>query len=161
MSLSLYSQTLIDNVGAAFDIFDTEGNGTVDVREVGTILRYLGVYPSEAQLHSLILELQSEEPTMFVSRAPFVACACRIIANSEIEGPTPEDLVRAFQTLDSAKSGFLEADQVRVYLTTMAERLTSEEVENFITFATDAESGLIDWKGYTNAVVDILWNQDY
>lgn len=38
----------------AFDIFDHEHNKTVDVREVGTIIRSLGCYPSETDLHDMI-----------------------------------------------------------------------------------------------------------
>lgn len=42
MSLEAYSQVLVRKVGDTFDIFDTEKNGTIDVREVGTVLRSLG-----------------------------------------------------------------------------------------------------------------------
>ena len=34
----------------AFDIFDHEANKTVDVREVGTIIRSLGCCPSEGKV---------------------------------------------------------------------------------------------------------------
>jgi len=44
----------------AFDIFDHENNKTVDVREVGTIIRSLGCYPSEAELHDMIQEVTSQ-----------------------------------------------------------------------------------------------------
>lgn len=38
----------------AFDVFDHEQNKTVDVREVGTIIRSLGCYPNEAELQDMI-----------------------------------------------------------------------------------------------------------
>lgn len=38
----------------AFDIFDHENNKTVDVREIGTIIRSLGCYPSESDLRDMI-----------------------------------------------------------------------------------------------------------
>ena len=38
----------------AFDIFDHEQNKTVDVRELGTIIRSLGCYPNEAELQDMI-----------------------------------------------------------------------------------------------------------
>lgn len=159
-SLSLYSPALIKKVSAAFDIFDSDHNGTVDVREVGTILRSIGLYPSEAQLHTIILELQHDEPSMFVNRTSFLPVCCRLVANNEITGPTPEDLASAFSVLDPNNTGFLEVDQLRVYLSTAAERLSADEVENFIAFATDAETGLVDWRSYVTAVMDILWTND-
>lgn len=38
----------------AFDLFDHEHNKTVDVREVGTIIRSLDCYPTEKDLHDMI-----------------------------------------------------------------------------------------------------------
>lgn len=38
----------------AFDIFDHEHNKTVDVRELGTIIRSLGCYPAENDLQDMI-----------------------------------------------------------------------------------------------------------
>ena len=35
-------------------------------REVGTIIRSLGCYPSEAELHDMLQEVEEEEPTGFV-----------------------------------------------------------------------------------------------
>lgn len=155
--LSKYSQTLIRTITNLFDVFDTEKNGTIDVREVGTVLRSLGVYPSEAQLHSIILEMQQDEPSMFVSRDAFLAVACRVISTSEVVGPSPDELNRAFLVLDPNNTGFLDVEQLRAHLTAAGERLSAEEAENFITFATDTETGLIDWRSYLAAVTDILW----
>ena len=39
-----------DKVVEAFEVFDHENNKTVDVREIGTIVRSLGHCPSESQL---------------------------------------------------------------------------------------------------------------
>jgi Ca2+-binding EF-hand superfamily protein len=41
----------------AFDTFDQLGNGTVDVREVGTIIRSIGIYPSLEQLHQWVTQV--------------------------------------------------------------------------------------------------------
>lgn len=38
----------------AFDIFDHEHSKTVDVRELGTIIRSLGCYPAESDLQDMI-----------------------------------------------------------------------------------------------------------
>ena len=37
-----------------FDVFDEDQNKTVDVRELGTIIRSLGCYPTEAELQDMI-----------------------------------------------------------------------------------------------------------
>jgi len=42
---------------SAFDLFDTSSNGTVDVREIGTILRSLGVCPSKAEIDNYAMQV--------------------------------------------------------------------------------------------------------
>ena len=57
----IYLDNVIQEIQAkisdAFDIFDHEKNKTVDVREVGTVIRSLGCCPSEAELHDLLTEV--------------------------------------------------------------------------------------------------------
>ena len=45
---------LRQKVQDAFRVFDHENNNTVDVREIGTIIRSLGFCPSEAELQDLL-----------------------------------------------------------------------------------------------------------
>ena len=47
----------------AFDIFDHESNKTVDVREIGTIVRSLNCCPSEAELGDILNDIEEDEPT--------------------------------------------------------------------------------------------------
>lgn len=44
-------------LGDAFDLFDEEGNKQVDVREIGTIFRSLGLCPSESELQDLFSQV--------------------------------------------------------------------------------------------------------
>ena len=49
-----------------FGVFDREERNACDVREVGTIIRSLNVYPTEKQLQRWIHEIEEEEPTGFI-----------------------------------------------------------------------------------------------
>ena len=63
----------------AFDIFDHESNKTVDVREIGTIVRSLGCCPSEAELHDMLAEVgilscpnQNKTTEFILNAAPLI-----------------------------------------------------------------------------------------
>lgn len=43
------------------------------------------------------------------------------------------------QTLDPDNKGYVEADKIRTLLTTHGERFTQEEIDDFLSFAVDAE----------------------
>ena len=48
-------------------------------REVGTIIRSLNCYPSEAELHDMIQEVEEEEPTGFIRLEKFQPMMARVM----------------------------------------------------------------------------------
>lgn len=42
----------------AFEIFDHTGNKTIDVREVGTVVRALGCCPTEAEVQEILVAIE-------------------------------------------------------------------------------------------------------
>ncbi|XP_009194290.1 dynein regulatory complex protein 8 isoform X2 [Papio anubis] len=101
----------------AFEVFDHESNNTVDVREIGTIIRSLGCCPTEGELHDLIAEVEEEEPTGYIRFEKFLPVMTEILLERRYR-PIPEDvLLRAFEVLDSAKRGFLTKDELIKYMT--------------------------------------------
>ena len=53
--------------------------GDVHCREVGTIVRSLGCYPSEAELRDMLQEVEEEEPTGFVRLEKFQPMMARVL----------------------------------------------------------------------------------
>ncbi|KAG1973177.1 dynein regulatory complex protein 8-like isoform X2 [Pimephales promelas] len=92
----------------AFDVFDHESSKTVDVREIGTIIRSLGCFPSEAELHDVIAELEEEEPTGFVRYEKFLPTMTKIMLERKFR-PIPEDLLlQAFEESPSHKKRWMK-----------------------------------------------------
>ena len=56
------------------------------------------------------------------------------------------------QTLDPDNKGYVEAEKIRTLLTTHGERFSQEEIDDFIHFAVDAESGLLHYEDYVSQV---------
>ncbi|CAI5770630.1 regulatory complex 8 [Podarcis lilfordi] len=101
----------------AFEVFDHECNKTVDVREIGTIIRSLGCCPSEGDLHDMIAEVEEEEPTGFIRLEKFLPMMTRVLTERRYR-PIPEDiLLRAFEVLDQNKCGHLTKDELVKYMT--------------------------------------------
>ncbi|XP_062830784.1 dynein regulatory complex protein 8 isoform X1 [Anolis carolinensis] len=101
----------------AFEVFDHECNKTVDVREIGTIIRSLGCCPSEGDLHDMLAEVEEEEPTGFIRLEKFLPMMTRILMERRYR-PIPEDiLLRAFEVLDQNKCGHLTKDELIKYMT--------------------------------------------
>jgi Ca2+-binding EF-hand superfamily protein len=106
----------LKNIRNAFIIFDALGNDTLDIREVGTVLRSLDVFPSEDQLRLWIVEMEEPEPTGYVSYDRFSGVAMRILASGGVKRATEQELFQAFLTLDVEKKGYLLPEELRSYL---------------------------------------------
>ncbi|KAM5144769.1 dynein regulatory complex protein 8 [Callospermophilus lateralis] len=137
----------------AFEVFDHESNNTVDVREIGTIIRSLGCCPSEGELHDLLAEVEEEEPTGYIRYEKFLPVMTKVLLERRYR-PIPEDvLLRAFEVLDSAKRGFLTKEELIKYMTEEGEPFSQEEMEEMLSAAIDPDSNSINYKEYITMMV--------
>ncbi|XP_052056628.1 dynein regulatory complex protein 8 isoform X3 [Apodemus sylvaticus] len=118
----------------AFEVFDHESNNTVDVREIGTIIRSLGCCPTEGELHDFIAEeremllgcllpgVEEEEPTGYIRFEKFIPVMTRVLVERRYRPIAEDVLLRAFEVLDPTKRGFLTKDELVKYMTEEGQR---------------------------------------
>uniref|UniRef100_A0A8C1ZA60 EF-hand calcium binding domain 2 n=1 Tax=Cyprinus carpio TaxID=7962 RepID=A0A8C1ZA60_CYPCA len=150
----LLSDTIITEtqkrISNAFDVFDHESNKTVDVREIGTIIRSLGCFPSEADLHDIIAELEEEEPTGFVRYEKFLPTMTKILLERKFRPITEDLLLQAFEVVDQQKKGHLEPEELTKYLTQEGEPFTQEEMDEMLSAAVDPDKNVILYKDFVS-----------
>uniref|UniRef100_A0A8C5PFG8 EF-hand calcium binding domain 2 n=1 Tax=Leptobrachium leishanense TaxID=445787 RepID=A0A8C5PFG8_9ANUR len=137
----------------AFDVFDHENNQTVDVREIGTIIRSLGCCPTEGELHDMLAEVEEEEPTGYIRFEKFLPMMTKVLLERRYR-PIPEDvLLRAFEVLDESKKGYLTKDELVKYMSEEGEPFTQEETEEMISAAVDPDRNVVLYKDYISAMI--------
>jgi Ca2+-binding EF-hand superfamily protein len=95
----------------AFDLFDKDHQDAVINEEVGTMMRYLGIFPTEKDLIMKYLpEMQDDEPTGFVRYDKLEKRLMELLASGECEPDSREVLLQAFRTIDTDNSGLINAD---------------------------------------------------
>uniref|UniRef100_A0A6I8N6B6 EF-hand calcium binding domain 2 n=1 Tax=Ornithorhynchus anatinus TaxID=9258 RepID=A0A6I8N6B6_ORNAN len=123
----------------AFEVFQHETNNTVDVREIGTIIRSLGCCPSEGELHDLIAEVEEDEPTGYIHLEKFISMVTKVLMEKRYR-PIPEDvLLHAFEVLDPSKRGHLTKEEQKWRRCCLA--------------AVDPESNIINYRDYLTMMV--------
>ena len=135
-----------------FSLFDKDGKGMCDVREIGTIVRHLGICPTEIELRDLITECEEEEPTGFIRFEKFERMMSRVLLETQYPRDSEEKLLRAFRTLDPNNNGYVEAEKIKTLLTTHGERFSQEEMDDMLSFGSDAESGHFHYEDYVMQV---------
>ncbi|KND03747.1 uncharacterized protein SPPG_01203 [Spizellomyces punctatus DAOM BR117] len=140
-------QALLKRIKKAFDTFDQTENQTCDSREVGTIIRSLGIYPSEEQLRGWIAEMEGEERAGYVTFDKLSKVALRLLTSNLLRDDE-EKLYRAFLALDTDSKGYLTPDELRQFMTTEGEPFTAEEMDEMLMACTDPTDGKIWFEDY-------------
>nr|XP_018912017.1 PREDICTED: EF-hand calcium-binding domain-containing protein 2 [Bemisia tabaci] len=137
----------------AFEVFDHGGNKTVDVREVGTIIRSLGCCPSEAEVQEVILSVEDTEIAGSVHLSTFLPVVSNLLAEYKFQPASPEELLKAFETLDKEKRGYLETEYLKKLMMEEGEPFIQEEVDEMMAAAVDSESGMVQYEYYLNQIM--------
>ena len=139
------------------------------LREVGTIVRSLGCYPSEAELSDMLSEIEEEEPTGFIKLEKFQPMMARVLLEKKYgikcrllelfslshryQPASEEQLVKAFATLDENHNSELAADTLRRFMTEDGEPFSQEEVEEMLKAATDPERDVILYRDFVTLML--------
>ena len=144
-----WQKTTESKIREAFDLFDKDKTDAVVQEEVGTIMRYLGAYPTERALVLDILPaMQNDEPTGFVSYARFEKKMLEILQTKQFEPDSSDIMLQAFKTLDSDNNGFISAEVLENLLTTKGTGFRPKELEAFLLIAKDSDTGNIYYEDY-------------
>uniref|UniRef100_A0A8D8FB98 EF-hand calcium-binding domain-containing protein 2 n=2 Tax=Culex pipiens TaxID=7175 RepID=A0A8D8FB98_CULPI len=143
-------------IADAFLIFDHHGNKTVDVREIGTILRFLGCVPTEADVNEVISATEFEDSNGTVHLSKFLPFCSQLIAEHKLEPAPPEKLLKAFRVLDQEGKGLVDRDYMTKLITEEGEPFTAEELEEMMAVAVDMATDKIPYENYLNQLL-VSW----
>ena len=78
----------------AFSVFDKDGDGTITIDELGTVMRMLGQNPTEAELQDMINEVDADGNGA-IDFPEFLSLMARKMKDTDTE----EELIEAFKVL--------------------------------------------------------------
>jgi len=113
------------NYKEAFALFDKRGNQRVPVSSLGDLLRACGQNPTLAEVDELSRGIKSDfdfDSFLKILNRP----------NGFRDPGEPEEFVRGFQVFDKEMTGFIGVGELKYVLTSLGEKLTSEEVDELL-----------------------------
>lgn len=151
-------QKLRKVIREAFSYFDKLGNNTVPSDDIGSIMRYLGQFPSESDLKDIIIpELQDDDPSRdgLVTFEAFEKVMLRNMMDRAYDPDDSETILAAFRVLDPEGRGYIDASVMQEHLSTRggkaADGFKGKEMDDFLGYARDKEgvdSGRIYYEDY-------------
>ncbi|XP_071470132.1 uncharacterized protein [Marmota flaviventris] len=111
----------------AFDLFDADGSGTIDVKELKIALRALGFEPKKEELKQMIAEMD-KEGIGTISFEKFFA----IISVKMGEKDEKEEILKAFKLFDDDDTGRITLSNIRRAAKELGENLTDDELQEML-----------------------------
>ncbi|CAH1962983.1 unnamed protein product [Acanthoscelides obtectus] len=140
-------------IAEAFEVFDHAGNKRIDVREVATIIRGLGCCPTEAEVQEVIVKIEDHQTPGSVHLLQFLPYVSQFITEHKYEPATPEQLLEAFQVLDSEGHGYLTKEHISTLMTQDGEPFTQDELDEMLEIAVDPHTQTIPYEYYINQLM--------
>mmetsp|Transcript_12864 Transcript_12864/g.19536 ORF Transcript_12864/g.19536 Transcript_12864/m.19536 type:complete len:156 (-) Transcript_12864:250-717(-) len=132
-----------EEVKECFDLFDRTGAGKIPVDMLGKIIRSVGQTPSNAEVQDYVKEIDSDGTGTF-DYASLVA----LLERHWKAPPDPNQIVEAFKIFDPDGKGQISASEMSTVMTSLGEKLTSEEVKAMLAEADPSNTGSIDYKAF-------------
>ncbi|KAJ5079278.1 calmodulin-1 [Anaeramoeba ignava] len=132
----------------AFNLFDKDGDGKITSKEVGVVMRSLGVNPTEAELQDIVNDIDANM-NGFIEFQSFV----NLIKKKMQDEDKPEDIIAAFKVFDRDGHGYIATHELYHILTTIGEPLTKEEADQLEQEADKEKSGRVNYAEFVNLML--------
>ncbi len=123
----------------AFNMFDTNHDGTINSQKIGELMRKLGKNPTESQLNQIIGNI-AKNGSKQIGFDDFV----ELMEQKNKENDPEIEIINMFQIFNKENNGLISNEELFHIIRTFGETLTDEEIREIITEAD------VDGDGYIN-----------
>lgn len=120
------SKEQVEQYRQAFSMFDKDKDGTINSKELGTVMRDMGRSPTDQQVEDMISEVDADGSGS-IEFQEFLT----LMAKNDTE-VSEEELLAAFMVVDRDGNGFLDGRELRHMLTNLGETIEEDEMKEII-----------------------------
>ncbi|ERE88376.1 centrin-2-like protein [Cricetulus griseus] len=110
----------------AFDLFDVDGSGTIDVKELKIAMRALGFEPKKDEVRQMTVEI--DKGTGTIGFEDFFA----IMSVKMSEKDEKEEILKAFKLFDDDATGSISLNNIKRVAKELGENLTEDELQEML-----------------------------
>ena len=111
----------------AFDLFDTDGIGTIDAKELKVAMRALGFEPKKEEIRKMIQDVDKDGSGV-IDFPEFLDMMTAKMA----ERDPREEMLKAFRLFDDDETGKISFKNLKRVAKELGENMTDEEIQEMI-----------------------------
>merc|ERR1711939_541442 len=107
----------------AFDLFDTDGSGTIDAKELKVAMRALGFEPKKEEIRKMIADADRDQSGV-IDFSEFI----ELMTQKMAERDPKEEMQKAFQLFDDDGTGKISFKNLKRVAKELGENMTDDEI---------------------------------
>mmetsp|Transcript_3293 Transcript_3293/g.10081 ORF Transcript_3293/g.10081 Transcript_3293/m.10081 type:complete len:163 (-) Transcript_3293:205-693(-) len=139
-----------EEIGEAFALFDSDGDGYIDMRETRSLVKALGLQMTNTEINELFDRAGIQVSDRFDYHQFVRAVGHEILQREKKE--VSHEIMRAFQLMDSDRTGRLTFDNIKTAATRVGENLTDENIREMMHEATKGRDDVVSLEAYRNVM---------
>ncbi|XP_040563780.1 uncharacterized protein [Lepeophtheirus salmonis] len=113
------------DIREAFDLFDSQGTGFMNAKDLKVAIRALGFEPQKDEMRKMLAEIEDDGTLSFDH-------FLNIMASKMSEKDTKDDIIKAFKLFDEDDSGKITLKNLKKISAELGENMTDEELREMI-----------------------------
>ena len=118
----------VEEIREAFNLFDTEGTGRIDPRELKAAMQSLGFESKNPTIFQMIADLDTPDTHGGIDFDQFLDAITAKLGNKE----TKEGIARIFELFDDDRSGSVNIHNLRRVAKELGETMSTEELKEML-----------------------------
>jgi len=125
----------------AFMLFDYNKSGRINARDIGAVVRSVGLKPTQAEVQSMMADVQQMGGDVDLNTL------VELISSKMTNPPAerPEALKDLFNLYDKDKKGTVSVQEMKHLLTSVGEKLTEEEADQLLKITGCVQNGQVQY----------------
>ena len=111
----------------AFDLFDTDGSGNIDAKELKVAMRALGFEPKKDEIKKMIAEMDADQNGV-IDYNDFV----ELMTVKMAERDPMEEMMKAFRLFDEDDTGKISFKNLKRVAKELGENMSDDEIQEMI-----------------------------
>jgi len=132
------SQEQTEEIKEAFNLFDTDHSGTIDIRELKAAMRALGFEMKKEEVKKLLADLDKDGNSQ-INLDEFT----QMMTGKMSSRDSAEEIQKVFQLFDEDKTGFITFKNLKKVCQELGENLTDQDIQEMIDEADRDNDGQI------------------
>lgn len=121
---SLLTPEQIEEYREAFNLFDKDSNGSISASELTTVMKSLGLSPSETEIADLMNKVD-QDGNHEIDFEEFLTLMVRQSDSRD----SVQEIIEAFKVFDKNGDGYVSLSELKQVFNSIGENLSDEEME--------------------------------